>query len=112
MNETSFIKVPKELFYSDIHKNKELFHFTVTLLSITRFSPIEIDSITVMPGQILTTGAYLCELCDISRGKMRNHLKTLCDYGFISKKAIGHKYTLITVHKDINAPRILNGVRC
>ncbi len=112
MNETQqFIKVPKELFYSEFYENKELFHFAVTLLALTRFSSLQVNGITVEPGQLLTTCPFLCEKCKLTKGKVRSYLKYLCDCGFISRKSIGHKYTLITVHKTINSQKSLNRIR-
>ncbi len=109
--EKQYIKVPKELFFSDYHEDKELFHFVMTLLSLTRYSPITVDDITVGPGQILTTGPYLCKRCSITRGKLRGFLKYLAATGFISYESIGRKYTLITVHKKTEFPKMMNGIK-
>ncbi len=111
MNETNFIKVPKELFHSAIYEDKELFHFCLTLLELARFTPTKIDDIDIMAGQLLTTGTFLCERCRITRGKLRSYLKTLTDSGFISRESINHKYTLITINRNSQPPKTVNVIR-
>ncbi len=108
----SFIKVPKELLASSLYEDKELFHLCITLISLERFLPGKIDNVELEAGQLLTTGRYLCERCSITRAQLRRYLDYLSDCGFITKKGIGHKYTLITINHDARLPKTINGIKC
>ncbi len=110
MKNDAFIKVPQELFRSEIYEDKELFHFCLTLMAHARFVPVTVDNIEIQPGQLLTTGPYLCKLCNITRGRLRGFLKRLTDCGFLSAETIRHKYTLITLRTNADLPKRTNGI--